>query len=564
MRLPLSPRRAVLLTALLAIQAALAVTLFTPSPHPGGDNTGYVALGNALASGEGYVETWDPGRPAHTKYPPVFPFLIALLIKLGVTTWAGLKVIPLASSVVVTGMTFLWASRRVGDGTGAGIALLTGLSWSLLLHAGWILTDVPFLAFTLISIWAIEAATSAEGEHPPTWFVGIAAAAALLAYFTRSAGLPLVLAILGSLALRREWRMTGILAGVLGVPAAVWFVRGLTAGSDEGRYVSEFFLVDPYDPARGTAGVGDFATRVGENVIAYATRYLPETFVSEPAVWFTILILTLLIFAAIGWGRAAWTTRGPAELFVPLYTGLILLWPTVWSGDRFALPLLPLLLLYAAVGVRDVARTVKEGMEPYILALLLLLILMPEVRSWWQEREYVAGCNEAVVQSGPWACSGGATLAFATVAHWAGEQLDPEAVVISRKPRIFHALSGLPSRIYPFHDRPEALFREAGAAGARYLVYDGIGNTSLRYLAPALTAYPERFCQVMVAGAANSMEASFLFVILDDAEVQRREAGRSEPRRGPGVCDRETFDTGPIVAPPPRSEIPLLTRTGDE
>ena len=115
--------RAWILIALVALQAVLSWTMFIHAPHNGGDNAGYVALGNALATGQGYVETWDPAVPAHTKYPPVFPALIGLLIALGVTTWTGFKSIAFVGSILVTAGTFLWASRRLGRVAGAGVAL---------------------------------------------------------------------------------------------------------------------------------------------------------------------------------------------------------------------------------------------------------------------------------------------------------------------------------------------------------------------------------------------------------------------------------------------------------
>jgi hypothetical protein len=71
------------------------------------------------------------------------------------------------------------------------------------------------------------------------------------------------------------------------------------------------------------------------------------------------LVLTLLSIA--GWAYA-WNRRvGPAELFFPLYAGLVLLWPTVWGGDRFALPLYPLMFVYSALALRAVLKLDAPG-----------------------------------------------------------------------------------------------------------------------------------------------------------------------------------------------------------
>jgi hypothetical protein len=55
-----------------------------------------------------------PRRLPHTKYPPLFPALLALLIALGARTWVALKAAAAIATVVAVGLTYLWAERRGG------------------------------------------------------------------------------------------------------------------------------------------------------------------------------------------------------------------------------------------------------------------------------------------------------------------------------------------------------------------------------------------------------------------------------------------------------------------
>ncbi|MDH3733041.1 MAG: hypothetical protein OEU54_05880, partial [Gemmatimonadota bacterium] len=59
--------------ALAALHAIGGLLLFEPTLFPGGDNAGYLILGEALREGEGYRDLYLPGSPLHAKYPPVFP-----------------------------------------------------------------------------------------------------------------------------------------------------------------------------------------------------------------------------------------------------------------------------------------------------------------------------------------------------------------------------------------------------------------------------------------------------------------------------------------------------------
>ena len=45
----------------------------------GGDNAGYIILGQALLQGEGYTNIHIPGSPPASHFPPGYPALLALL-----------------------------------------------------------------------------------------------------------------------------------------------------------------------------------------------------------------------------------------------------------------------------------------------------------------------------------------------------------------------------------------------------------------------------------------------------------------------------------------------------
>ncbi|MGY8779439.1 MAG: hypothetical protein ACKVIN_15145, partial [Longimicrobiales bacterium] len=101
------------LAALVTAASALIVaTSFNPIPHSGGDNAGYVALAHGLLTGSGYSDAFDPQGLPHTKYPPVFPGLLALMMAAGARTWVALKLSAAVPTVLAVLFTVLWAQRR--------------------------------------------------------------------------------------------------------------------------------------------------------------------------------------------------------------------------------------------------------------------------------------------------------------------------------------------------------------------------------------------------------------------------------------------------------------------
>jgi 4-amino-4-deoxy-L-arabinose transferase-like glycosyltransferase len=566
-----------LLAAVVAVAGVVGWTAFNPAPHTGGDNAGYVALAYSLLEHGTYTEVFDPVRPPHTKYPPVFPLLLAGLMALGARTWVSLKAVAFLSTLGAVAFTYLWAERRLGAVWGAGVALVLALSSAVVYYSHWILSDPTFLFFTVLAVWALERADEGDGADggdgagerrrdradggpgtgagrergsaTPWLVVGVVGAG--LAYFTRSAGLPLVVAVVAWLALRRRWRALVVTAVGLGVPALLWMLRSRGVGTAD--YTAEFWLLDPYDPGRGRVGVGGLLARFLANLQGYVGTHLPGGVVGGHGVALVALGVALVALALVGWYRRGRARPGPAELFLPLYAGLILLWPQIWSGDRFALPLYPLLFVYGASALKDVVGARSRTLAGIAGATALLVLVLPAGRSWMGQVQEAQACGAAVRLGGPFACYGPRVGAFVEAAGWAGANLPEGSSVLTRKPRIFFALSGVPSRTFPFDESTDAHLSLAASLGTRYELVDQWDGQAGRYVVGAVRGDPGAFCSVRGFGEGWSTQ---LLGILGD-------------RRGEGTADEasvriQTCPGGYVVADgsapydPSSPRIPLL------
>jgi hypothetical protein len=324
-----------------------------------------------------------------------------------------------------------------------------------------------------------------------------------LAYFTRSAGLPLLIAVFVWLTLRRRWRALAASAVGLGIPMFLWFVRGRLAGS--ASYGSEFWMVNPYDPSQGTVGLGGLVGRVAANVAGYLGSHLPSGIVGAGGPGVVALGVGVVILGLGGWVVATRHRIGPTELFLPLYAGLILLWPEVWSGDRFALPLFPVLFLYGASLLHD-SRIRLGKLGPSVVGLVVLaLIALPEAGTWLRARDDAAACAARVREQGAFACYGAGVMDFADAAAWSGANLPEGSAVLSRKPRLFFVLSGVPSRTFPFDGRAEAHVALAESVGARYELVDRWDALAGRYVVSAVRERPRAYCSVRGFGQGTQL-----------------------------------------------------------
>jgi hypothetical protein len=550
--------------SVLVVQLILTAMVFLPSPHTGGDNAGYVTLAHSLLDRGAYLELWDPLETHHTKYPPVFPLLLAGVMALGVKGWVGLKAIPFLSTLLAGGFTFLWVRGRSGVYLATCLALLLAVSDGILDYSRWILSDPTFLALTLGALWALES-SGKRGEAPggggeegsedprgresPVRWLALGSTLVVLAYFTRSAGIPLVVATMAWLALRRWWKPLAVFCLYFFLPAGLWWLRGKLQGGSE--YVAEFWFIDPYMPEMGRVGFVGLLGRVWENLLNYITALIPEGIVGGEG-WFLLpLGVALSLLALLGWIRSLREEVRVTEIFLPLYGGLMCLWPGIWSGDRFALPLLPILLFYAATALLWILKGTRPALRGITLGLAFLLLAVPALGNWALEFRVAHQCRLLVAEEGSWACYGLATQEYVLMAKWSGENLPSGAAVVTRKPRIFYVLSGVKTMSIPFTTDAGEFLSAAEAKGASYLTVDRWDGVASYYLPRVMDQEPGLFCFLTGVEVGGEMGIQLLG-ITPGGEGE----GESLPPCPAGMVGEERTG-GAFVSP---WDIPLLIR----
>ena len=328
-----------------------------------------------------------------------------------------------------------------------------------------------------------------------------------------TAGLPLVLAVGAALGLARRWRVLAGFTGVFVVPNLLWWLRSQADGG--AQYVSEFWMIDPYQPDLGRAGIGDLAARVLENLQGYVLVHIPAGLSPWSGGALTALGLVLMALALAGWVHRIQIRWTVVELFTPLYFGLILLWPAVWSGDRFALPLYPLMLFYAGEALVRGARRIDPRLALAAGVTAVAVLLLPSMQGWGQSVSRATACREGVRVAGPFACYGVGFQQFVSAARWIGENVPDESAVFSRKPRIFYTLSGVRSRTYPLSTDPERFFREARELGVSYVVLDRVDRLGGAYVGAVVRDRPWAFCGL--AGVGEGEIRTQILGIVEDA-----------------------------------------------
>jgi hypothetical protein len=528
---------AIIALVLAALHLLLGALSFEPAPHNGGDNAAYLALAQSLLGGHGYREIYDPAMPLHTQYPPVFPALLAGLLAVGFQPWVPFKILVLLTSAAAIAFSYLWMRRKLQPEIALSVAILMAISPGVLYLSHWELSDVPFWAFTMAALVAWDRL----GERDTKRLI-VASVLTLIAYFTRSAGLPLLLGAGAWLIWRRRWKQLLIFVAILTPFVFWWWLRARTKGGVD--YVQQFWFVNPYDPSLGRVSTIDLLRRAAANFTAYRARHLPILMVGLENILAQILAVLTLGLGIFGWVRRLKHAH-VAELFLPLYIGLLLAWPAVWSGERFLVPALPLILFYAAEGLQRVllfARVPRRRLIGYVVAGLIALVALPALV---QSARFGLMCSRFYRMGDRYACHPDQWKDFFATAEFAGQVLPGNAVVLSRKPRTFWAFSGgLKGRIYPLREEADSLFAAAKDAGARYVVVDRVDGLSARYLMPTLMRRPNAFCILYSLGA----DRSAILGIKPGAEtLPDRPSDQNQPQVGFELCGPEYWKSPQVM-----------------
>jgi len=476
-------KRGWLVLVFLAVYLLLSLFLFDPKPDIGGDNAVYLILGKALATGQGLTDIHLLDSPAQTQYPPLFPAILALLYLLG----GGTSVLAAKVLVVLFGlgaMYFTWRVLRHLLHDRAWVVMPVVVTTPLLITANHaVLSEIPFLCLSMAAVlFLLRAGPSRR------WAYWVGFVLSVASVMVRTAGIGLVLAVALYLLLRREYRLLALFALLFLAVMVPWQLRNARVGEAQ-PYLARLLARDPYELAKGRVDLFCLFTRFWDNLALYAFGVLPQATIPllRPGVWSIVVGLLLSGLAVLG---AATRVRRMSllESYALFGAAVFLFWPRVWGGERFLLPLLPLIIMFIFSALAWVEERMK--FRYLVLPVAVVLVALNCVHlsgripaALRRNRAYLAGDRLAGYPP-DW-------RRFFEAAEWLRENVDADKVVMARKPEFVYLVAGLRTTIYPFTRDPVEV--RAAIDRCDYVLFDNFKWTGAteRYLEKPL--YTERY-----------------------------------------------------------------------
>ncbi|HEY3219262.1 MAG TPA: glycosyltransferase family 39 protein [Gemmatimonadales bacterium] len=437
--------------------------------HDWGDDFAlYIHHARNIAARAPYAETgyiYNPHNPAIGPriYPPGLPLLLAPVVAVFGLDLQPMKAVMVLSFVGVLLMLPRVFQRDLPPRYTAALILVMGLNPYFWDFKDQVLSDIPFLFFTLVSLYAFQRAAQAD-RRSLTYgaLAGIASAAAIA---TRALGVVILPAFIASdvLRWRRVRRETALACGIIIALLLLQYVLG----AQDGSYFDT---------------LTDTPAAVGRNIVDYL-RALSDIWVNGyTGAGRKIIFLVTLGLAGFGYFRALRGGPTVVELFPLWYAIPVILWPAN-QGTRFLIPLIPFYLYYCLLGVRGLEIALAP--RRYVALAFLAIVAL------------VYSARYSTMRYGPLA-DGVAAPESMELFRFVEQNTAPQDIFVFNKPRALALFTGRRASAPFTPDDPCRLWRYFTEIGATYVITGPVGvDPEAAYLERFVSRYSRALVRVM-------------------------------------------------------------------
>ena len=319
----LTPRlqKRILAGAVLVLAVVYGIAWLAPAIGLYHDDAIYLVTARALLAGHGYTIDSLPAPIPQTKYPPLFPGLLAVFALVAENAqW--LKLVPLLCTAA-----WLWLTarllRKMGASRGASWLLvgMTAAAPATVFLSSNLLSETLFAALlTAALILLLEERTISGGL------------CAGLAMLTRTAGLPLIAACVLTLLLRKRLKGAAQFTAAAALVVLPWLVWSALHQTQDLYYSGANYSAQ--NVLTGLDASEKVAVMSSNFMFLLASPFALLTGMSN--VWTAVGTLLL-----VPWCLYRRRQLVP-DLFIFLYLVMLDLW--AWPPQRFVAPVLPLIL----------------------------------------------------------------------------------------------------------------------------------------------------------------------------------------------------------------------------
>ncbi|MFH1202129.1 MAG: glycosyltransferase family 39 protein [Candidatus Omnitrophota bacterium] len=471
---------------LIALGILYASTLHSYLGLSNNDDAQYIILAKALASGQGYRSINYPYNPLQTVYPFIFPLLLTPIVYFFGYNFLLMRILILFFGL---GSLYLiyWMFRQKKDEEFALLCmLLVGISPILYFYQTIIISEIPYIFFSLLALFFIE--SYANTDSVLNKYLFISCGFTIISFFTRMAGISIFLGAFFYLFLKKRLTIKKInflkkvlvFVVICGLPFFSWIIMGHSPVGRSFDYTDQFFAMKHYDDEAGIINFIDLFSRVKNNFKYYANALVFDQFFiyyKLPAALrnaFALFFMSLFVF---GFLEKLIIKKSIFEFYFLFYCLLFLSWP--FQEMRFLVPILPFSTYYLVSGLITFASRIKKVSYLFLVITLSVIILFDFLGLNYISKRFIR-----------------ITHGQSPVYKWVIKNVPLNSVIIYRFTATMFLLTGRKTILYPWTNSDNRFFRYLRMFNIDYVIVDKITTETVKYLIPFIEKYPEIFTSV--------------------------------------------------------------------
>ena len=481
------------LLALSLCGLLMGILLFDTNLSLTGDNAQFINLGRSLADGYGLSETIEGEPIPHTKYPFGFPLLLAITHIIFPDSLIALKSLVVLLYAISVPLTYLLIRRFASPPMALGTSALCLASPLLLDYSHQVMSEIPFLLFSLIALLLIHRAH----ESNTLSTLALAIIAIIAAYYIRSAGIILIATGILFFALHKKWKEAGLIAIGSFLLALPWQIRNASLGGTP--YIKQLLSINPYRPEEGVLTFTALIERIIANLEIYGLQIIPYIFLPSfiDANYFVGLFFSCLILYAL---IAGLIKRHLLIVYLTCYLGLYILWPDMWSDTRFLIPVIPILFYTILTSLDELlqllARALKKTASRAGVVFFFLFLLGSNIFETNNLARYTGRLPTEWNN-------------YFIAAEWIKNNTEPDVKIACRKPYLLNAIANRKATGYAWKT-PDEVIAEFEQKNIEIVVVDQIGFRSTpEFLIPAIRAHENRFKVLLIVRNPDTYVLTF-------------------------------------------------------
>jgi hypothetical protein len=500
-RLPVAPSGAMWVRIFIVMQLALLAWQFTPDLSTNGDDACFYLLGKALHDGKGYHKIQHPDLPAETTTPILYPLMLAFVHFFSSSILLA-KICQALLGALATLMAFYLFKSYSKTLLLPLVALCAGCA-TLAQFSTDLMSEIPYLFFSLFALYLYDRSVSRPKDR---WLFWITIVASVLPMHCRSVGLAFSVSWVLVNLLTKRYRYMVAHAAVLAV-TMVAFHFATTGG---GGYFIHIVLRNSYNPDAGFVTPGEMVQRIVQNIQAYGSSILLRSLIplppQTPEGLRIIVTVVCLLGILAGWIRGLFGSMKFLSFYVFIYFGILLIWQTQWSSERFVAGVIPFLYFFLLSGIEAFLELVFSFPRMPFVQRLKSLATDPAQTSGGRRAVIWAAAILVVIVNVSFQFSfarqakqlGPDWNNFYSCADWIRRNTSADAVVMSRKVELFYVRSQHAGVMYPYSHDAEKIMKVIDSAKVQYIVFDNFfwTRTTREYLYPVLQTFRDRFQMV--------------------------------------------------------------------